>query len=95
MPELLFEIWADDPNEPGRGSMYLVHPQNDKARTAIQPNGILAHDYTATSSFEAFRIYHEWTGCGHWSPPSDESNHFFTEEEASEQREYLSRRNVR
>lgn len=89
MPELLFEIWADDPDEPDDVSMYMVHPQNDKARVGIQPSGVLVHSYTATSSFEAFRIYNEWTARAPWLPPADLDDHIFTEEEASEQRGYL------
>ena len=92
MPELLFEIWSD--REDGGGSMFRVHPQNDKARLAIDPKAILVHSFTATSGFEAFRQSNAWHGYGPWTPPDGVEDHDFTEEEAAEQRAYLRERNL-
>ncbi|HEY3797182.1 MAG TPA: hypothetical protein VGL58_02430 [Caulobacteraceae bacterium] len=88
MPELTFEIWADETGH----SMWLVHPQNDKARPSVEPRAVLMHSFTATSSFEAFRLNNAWHGYAPWEPSEGVHDHLFTEEEAEEQRDYMSRR---
>lgn len=90
MPDLLFEIWSD--REDRCGSMSVVHPQNDKARTLVQPDAVLVHSYTASSDFDAFRQNNAWHGFEPWTPPEDLEEHFFTEEEVAEQQAYLCER---
>jgi hypothetical protein len=90
VPELVFEIWED---EFGHG-MYRVDPQSDKLRASATARSILLHSFTATSSFDAFRQNSEWFGYAHWEPPDGLEDHDFTEQEAEEQREYMSRRSL-
>jgi hypothetical protein len=91
MPELLFEIWMD--YEGRSSSMSRVHPDNDKFRLMSQPNAVLAHSFTATSHFDAFRQNNAWHGPEPWAPDGREDQ-FFTEEEAAEQRAYLLERKL-
>ena len=92
MPELLFEIWGASPKDAG-GSMFVVHPQNDRVRRLTMPNAVLMYSFTAESSFEAFRCKNDWFGGDPWQPPEDLADQEFTEEETAEQRAYLRSRN--
>ena len=92
MPELLFEIWSD--REDQSGSMYRVHPQNDKVRRLAEPTAVLVHSFMARSGFDAFRQNNAWHDYGSWAPPDGLDDHFFTEEEAAEQRAYLNARKL-
>lgn len=88
MAELLFEIWADGDSI----GMHQVSEQNDRVRRSVNPNAVLVASYYATSNFEAFQKNNDWNRFGPWKPEPERSEHFFTDDEAREQREYLCRR---
>ena len=92
MPELVCEIWRDDDN--GSTSAEQVSEHHDRVRNSVSPNSTLLHTYTARSSFELFQKNNDWHGWGKWTAPPGVPEHFFTEEEAEEQRRYLAARIV-
>lgn len=92
MPELVCEIWRDDAD--GSTSAAQVSEHHDRVRKAVSPNSTLLHSFTARSSFELFQKNHDWHGWGKWHPPAGVPDHFFTEQEAEEQRLYLAVRFV-
>lgn len=92
MPDLLFEIWSDA--DEGISQMIMVHPQGDKIRLATTPNAVRVHSFTAHSDFEAFRQKNAWHGFDPWEDGGISEEHFFSEHEAVEQREYLAKRTI-
>jgi hypothetical protein len=91
MPELICEIWRDeDDNSFTAGQISENH---DRVRKAVSPNAVLLHTYTASSSVEVFKKNYDWHGWGTWEPPEGLDEHFFTDEEVEEQRQYLVVRN--
>jgi hypothetical protein len=92
MPELICEIWRDDDHHAFEAGPVSEH--RDRLRKAVSPNSTLVHTYTARSTFEFFQKNYDWHGWGRWKVPEGEADHFFTKEEAEEQRQYLAIRNV-
>ena len=88
MAELLFEIWADGDSI----GMHQVSEQSDRVRRSVEPNAVLVASYYASSVFEAFQKNNDWNSFGQWKPAPEWSEHFFTDDEAREQQEYLRRR---
>jgi len=93
MADLVFEIWSDA--DEGITQMIMVQSQADKVRLATAPNAVLLHSFTAQSDFEAFRKRNALLEFGPWDDGGLSEEHFFSEQEAAEQRKYLVRRPVR
>ena len=89
MVELLYEVWDD---QDGGQEMSPVTELGDKQRALVSPNAVRIHSFLACSRWDAFRNLYAWNGYGEWRPPPGSEDHFFTDEESEEQRNYLDAR---
>lgn len=91
MAELLYEVWDD---QDGGQEMWPVSELGDRQRALISPNAVHIHCFFACSRWDASRKLYAWNGHGEWRPPPGSEDHFFTDEEAHEQRNYLAVRGL-
>jgi hypothetical protein len=91
MAKLTFEVWRNEDDN----SLALcgVTREGDRLRAAISPRSKLVHSFTAETDFEASQKYYDWNGWGEWKKP-DFAEHYFTDQEAQEQRRYMAERSV-
>lgn len=91
MPDLLHEYWE---NEDG-GEFGPVRERSDRLRPTLTPRAKLVFSLKASSWHQAMQLYQERLGYGDYTPTEGVPDHFYTDEEATEQNAYLQVRNVR
>jgi hypothetical protein len=90
MAGVLFEIWQGE----DQSELSQVSQRGDELRPVLMPSAVMVHSFYAESDFQAFQIANEWLGLGEWVPPTETEEYFFSENEAEEQRLYLSKRSA-
>jgi hypothetical protein len=89
---LIHEYWE---RLDGHGGEFgPIRESKDQARSELLPGARLIFSIRASSWFEAMQLYHERLEYGDFYAPEDVPDHFYTDEEAREQAEYLRRRTV-
>ena len=69
--------------------------RGDRLRKSVSPNAVVVHTFVAQSDFDASQQNYDWHGWGKWKPEANWTEHFYTDEEADEQRRYMVARAVR
>ncbi len=91
MPDLLHEYWENDDG----GEFGPVRKHNDEVRAIVTPGARHVFSLRAAPWREAMQLYNDCLGYGEYRPVESVPDHFYTEEEAAEQHEYLRVRDVR
>ena len=92
MAELIHEIWHDQ--ESHSFEMSVVSKQTDEQRQRMNPKAVKVYTFVAQSDYEAAQKNYDWHGWGQYDPEPGWPDRFFTDEEAEEQRRYMTTRTV-
>ena len=87
MAELLHEYWEGDDG----AEFAIVRERNDHLRADLTPNARFGFSVRAASWHRAMQLQYDRLGYGTYNPGSVE-DYVYSDEEAAEQVEYLSRR---